>query len=98
MPPALAVKVSNAFVERMTHWHHVNQWVVVGAVALHVVAILAYWKLLRTNLVRPMIDGVLEVPEGTIAPRIRSSWLAAILLAAAAGGVYALVVVYPAAK
>ena len=94
----LAVKVSNAFVERMTHWHHVSQWIVVGAVALHVVAIFAYWKILRTNLVRPMIDGGLEVPEGTAAPRLRSSWLAAVLLAAAAAAVYALVVVYPAAK
>jgi len=91
----LAVKVSNAFVSRMSHWHQVNQWVVVGAVALHVLAIAAYWKLAGINLVRPMIDGGVEVAPGTPAPRLRSSLLAALLLAVAATGVYWLVAVYP---
>ena len=92
----LAAKVSNAFVERMGRWHHFNRWVVVGAVALHVIAIGVYWKVLRTNLVRPMVDGRLEVADGTPVPRMRSGALAAVLLAIAAAAVYALVVVYPA--
>jgi len=92
----LAAKVSEAFVARMGHWHHVNSWVLVALVTLHVVAIGVYWKVLRTNLVRPMIDGQLKVAEGTPAPRMGSRWLALGLLAASAAAVYGLVVVYPA--
>lgn len=92
----LAAKASEAFVARMGHWHHVNQWALVALVALHVVAIGVYWKVLRMNLVRPMIDGRLEVAEGTPAPRMRSGLLALALLAASAAAVYGLVVVYPA--
>ena len=92
----LAAKASEAFVARMGHWHHVNQWVLVAMVALHVVAIAVYWKMLRTNLVRPMIDGQLDVAEGTPVPRMRSTLLAIAILAASAAAVYGLVVVYPA--
>lgn len=92
----LAARASEAFVARMGHWHHVNQWVLVALVALHVIAIALYWKLLRTDLVRPMIDGQLEVADGAPVPRMRSTWLALALLGASAAAVYGLVVVYPA--
>ena len=92
----LAVKVSNAFVARMSTFHHYNQWVVAGVVAVHVLAIAVYWKVLRSNLVKPMLDGRIEVPDGTTQPRMRSSWLALVLLVASAAAVYGLVVVYPA--
>ena len=94
----LAAKASSAFVARMGHWHHVNEWIVLAAVVLHVAAIVGYWKVLRTNLVRPMIDGQLDVAPGVPAPRMRSGALALFLFAASAAAVYALVVVYPAAR
>lgn len=94
----LAVKVSNAFVARMGTLHHYNQWLVLGAVVLHVGAIVAYHRLLAARLVPPMVTGSLDVPEGTRQPRLRPAWLAAVLLAASAAATYWLVVVYPAAK
>ena len=94
----LAAKVSDAWVGRMTSLHHFNQWLVAGAVLLHVLAIAAYWKVLRTNLVAPMLTGTLEAAADATQPRRASPVLAAVLLAASAAAVYALVVAYPAAK
>jgi cytochrome b len=93
----LAVKVSNAFVGRMSQWHSINSWVVVALVVLHVCAILSYWFGLRSNLVAPMVTGSRAVPEGAAisAPRLASSGWATIVLAVAAVLVYALVVIYP---
>jgi cytochrome b len=92
----LYAKASNAWIERMGTLHHVNQYVVLAAVVLHVVAIAVYWKVLRTNLVGPMWHGRAEVEGAQAAPRMRSSAMALLLLLAAAAAVYGLVVVYPA--
>lgn len=94
----LAAKVSNAVVSKMGALHHYNQWLVVGAVALHVVAIATYYWGLKVNLVRPMVSGEAEVVAAVAQPRMRSPLAAAILLAIAAAAVYWLVIVYPAAK
>jgi cytochrome b len=93
----LAVKVSNAFVGRMSQWHSINSWLVVGLVVLHVCAILVYWFALRSNLVTPMVTGskAVSADDAATAPRLASSSLAAVVLAVAAGLVYALVVIYP---
>lgn len=91
----LAVKVSNATVARMTWIHHYNEWLVVAVVAVHVAAIGFYYWGLRLDLVGPMVHGRALVEAGPA--RSRSNVLAAVLLAAAAAGVYWLVVVFPSA-
>ena len=91
----LAGKVSNAVVARMGALHHLNQWVVVGAVVLHVLAILYYHRVLRVNLVGPMVHGMAELAPGVAPPRQASLLRAIILGACASGFVYWLVMVYP---
>ena len=91
----LAVKVSNALVSKMTSFHYYNGWTLAAAVGLHVIAIAAYWLALNDNLVRPMWSGWREVEPGTVEPAQGAAWLAALLLAIAAGFVYWLVAVYP---
>jgi cytochrome b len=82
----LAVKVSNAVVERMSLIHGWNGWVIAGAVALHVAAVLFYQWGLKVDLIRAMVAGRNDA---------RLARRATILFAIACGAVYALVVVYP---
>jgi len=82
----------------MSTFHAYNQWLVLGAVVLHVLAIAVYWKALRTNLAKTMITGTMDAGADSVAPRARSSWLALLLLLGSAAAVYALVIAWPAAK
>jgi cytochrome b len=93
----LSAKVSNAAVARMTALHHDNQWALVGAVVLHVLAIAFYRLRLKTDLVSPMLGGWMVAPAGTRSPELRHApaWLAAVLLATACAFVYWLVAIYP---
>lgn len=91
----LAVKVSNAFVAKMSALHGYNQWAVAAAVALHVAAIAFYQGYLGTNLIGPMVHGMAEARAPGAAPKLAPAWLAALLFAAACAVVYYLVVVYP---
>lgn len=89
----LAAKVSNATVARLTAIHRWNEWVIAGAVALHVLAIGFYQWGLKVDVVGPMFHGG-ELPGGHEARR-GSNALAVVLFAAASAAVYYLVVVYP---
>ena len=91
----LAVKVSNAWVERMSALHSYNQWLVAVLVVLHVAAIAFYQGYLKADLIGPMVHGRAEVraPQGV--PKLAPGWLGALLFAAACAAVYYLVVVYP---
>lgn len=91
----LAVKVSNAFVSRMSALHAYNEWLVVALVALHVAAIAVYQWRMRIDLVGPMVRGTLDVTRATDAAPQRTPALAAAIAAAAAAFVYWLVVVFP---
>jgi len=93
----LAVKVSNATVERMSAFHSYNEWLLVGLVALHLVAIATYTMALRTPLVGSMLHGWKAWDAGVPAPDYRAApaWRALGLLAICAAAVYALVVIYP---
>jgi cytochrome b len=93
----LAAKVSNALVSLMSAVHSYNQWIIAGAVALHVIAIATYRWALRMDLVGPMWHGwkVAPVEMHPPAPEPARLALAAALLAVAAGFVYWLVVLYP---
>jgi hypothetical protein len=80
--------------QRITGWHQRNFNLVLGAVALHVAAVAAYWLLARRNLIAPMITGVARVPADSAAavrpPRMGRPARAAALLVAAAALVYGL--------
>jgi cytochrome b len=91
----LAVKVSNAFVAKMSALHSYNQWLVAVLVALHVAAIAFYQGYLKADLIGPMVHGRagMRAPQG--APKLAPGWLGALLFAAACAAVYYLVVVYP---
>lgn len=93
----LAAKVSNATVSRMSAFHSYNEWVIVGAVSLHLVAVAVYQWGLKVDLLGPMLHGWKAVPAGLRPPepRLASSLLAAALAGMAAVLVYLLVVVYP---
>lgn len=90
----LVVKASEAMVSRMSALHSVNEWVVVGLVALHLAAILTYRFAFKADLVRPMVTGYMDGPASA-EPPMRPAWVAALLAAAAGAFVYWLVVVYP---
>jgi cytochrome b len=85
----LAALVSNATIDRMSILHGLNQWILAGAVVLHVLAIIGYQWILREDLVGRMIRGE---PPGAVGPR-RAVALAIFGLACAV--VYWLVVILP---
>lgn len=85
----LAGLVSGELSDQLTVAHGLSFDLIMIAVALHVVAIVAYAVLLRQNLVRPMITGWKLLPAGISAPRLAAAPLALIFLAVAAGAVYA---------
>lgn len=91
----LAAKVSSAVVARLTTVHRYNEWVILGAVVLHLVAIATYYWGLGVDLVGPMVHGKMEVPAAAAPPRIAPAWLAAVLFAIACAAVYWLVAIYP---
>ena len=60
-------------------------------IALHLFAIISYAVLKRHDLVRPMVTGKKRLPAATLQPRMRSPWLALLVLLAAAVTVWLLV-------
>lgn len=72
-------------------WYHKNvgQWLLIGLVALHVVAVLFYLLRRRQNLTRAMVSGDKEVAAATASSRddARTRLGAAVLLGACAGAV-----------
>jgi cytochrome b len=60
--------------------HARTAWILLGVIALHLVAVLAYAVLKRQNLMRPMITGRKRLPGATPAPRMMSQALALLLL------------------
>lgn len=49
--------IDDALASRLTGWHSKLAYALFGLLALHVVAILAYLRFKRDNLVRPMVTG-----------------------------------------
>jgi len=81
----LASKVSNATVDRMSSFHSWNEWVILGAVIVHVAAILAYQLHLRMDVLRPMVAGPSRAAENA---------RALVIVAIAGAVVYWLVAIY----
>ena len=93
----LAVKVSDAWVARMSALHAWNGWVVAGVSLLHVVAIAVYRFAFHAKLVAAMVSGWRSIEDDDPRESIRPAplALALVILALAAALVYALVVLYP---
>ncbi len=81
--------VSSAWAATATSWHKSwGQWLLLGLVGLHLVAIALYtWR--RHPLLRAMWSGDKSLPPGTpaSADSAKQRWLAALLLLACAGAV-----------
>ena len=74
-----------------TSWHKTwGQWLVLGLVALHILAIVFYLVKKRINLVAPMLSGDKQLPTGTPASAdgLRQRVLAAVLLGLCAGAAW----------
>ena len=86
----LAHLVSRTVSDRITALHAANFNVLLGLIALHVVAAVAYAVVKRQNLVRPMVTGRKRLPGATRQPRMASPLLALLLLVLAACAVWVL--------
>jgi cytochrome b len=82
----LALRVTDDTSEWLTDIHVSNAWVMLAAVALHVLAVLTYRLLKGQDLVGPMLTGrkSLPAPLARKPPRIAGAWHAVPLLALAA--------------
>jgi cytochrome b len=80
----LAKYVGDRWSDRLSLVHSVTFNVILGAIALHVVAIGVYAFVKKQNLLRPMLTGKKRLPAATRAPRLASPLLALALLAVAA--------------
>ena len=82
--------VSKASSDLITQIHKINQGVLIALIALHLGAIFFYLIVKRDNLIRPMITGKKEWHEAVPEADGRL-WLAAVIAALSAVGVYFLV-------
>lgn len=90
----LAALVTKVTSDRLTGWHHLNLKLLLGLVAVHVLAVLYHSVVLKENLIGAMFTGVKRLParaaEG-MAARFASPWLALALLVVAALAVFLIV-------
>lgn len=82
--------VSKATSDLITGIHEINQGVLIALIALHLGAVFFYLIVKRDNLIRPMITGKKDWHEEAPAAEGRL-WLAAVIAALSAVGVYFLV-------
>jgi cytochrome b len=83
--------VGKSWSDWLTTIHSINFKLIEIAVALHVLAVLAYAVLKRQDLVRPMVTGRKRLPAAMARPKIASLWLAIPVLGLAAAVVALLV-------
>jgi cytochrome b len=83
--------ISKEASDRITSLHGTLFNVILGLIALHIVAIIAYAVVKRHDLVRAMVTGRKRLPATMRQPRFTSPLLALVVLAGSAGVVYALV-------
>lgn len=86
----LFAHVSESTASLLTAWHKLNEWIILGLIGLHVLAVVWYTAVRRKRLVRAMIVGDVEaknVPPGTEpAEDGIAIWIRALLLAACVTG------------
>lgn len=87
----LAHRIAKATSSQVTGLHGITFNVILGLVALHILAIVAYAVVKRHDLVRAMVTGRKRLPATMRLPRFTSPILAALILAVSAAFVWALV-------
>jgi cytochrome b len=90
----LSAEVSDRLASNLTTWHKLLGLILLGVVAVHILAVLFYAIFKRVNLVWPMITGRAFVGEDIQAPKARSLWLALALFVAAGAGVCSWVFIF----
>ncbi|QKI72140.1 cytochrome b/b6 domain-containing protein [Achromobacter xylosoxidans] len=82
--------VSESTAGLLTSWHKLNEWVIIGLVALHLLAVTWYALVRRKRLVRAIITGNVDpkdVPPGTTPTQDGLAiWLRALILGACVTG------------
>lgn len=71
--------------EEATDLHEDMFNVLLAMIGIHVAAILYYWLARRDNLVKPMLTGAREAPDGTVPMESASAWRLVVAAAFAAG-------------
>jgi cytochrome b len=83
----LAASVSKRISDFLTHVHHLNSDLLLGLIALHVLAIAWYYFAKKENLVRPMLTGIKNIADDA-AQLPRPVWLAWLVAGLVAFAVY----------
>jgi cytochrome b len=60
--------------DKVRHWHALGFYVILGLVAVHLLAILFYTLVKKEHLVPPMVTGRLRVEPGVVQPRMVPLW------------------------
>jgi cytochrome b len=87
----LVERVSGSTASLMRSIHMGNFNIILGVVALHIVAIFTYAGLKRLDLVRPMVTGRAALPQTEPAPRIVSLFRAFVVAAISTAAIWALI-------
>jgi cytochrome b len=83
--------VSKAISDWITKIHKLNQYVLIGLVAIHLFAVAFHFFVKRENLIKPMINGIKLWEGNDTAPAAASTWLAATIAVLLGCGVYLLI-------
>ncbi|MGD9259290.1 MAG: cytochrome b/b6 domain-containing protein [Desulfobacterales bacterium] len=75
----------------LTKIHRLNQYVLMGLVAIHLFAVAFHYYVKRENLLKPMITGIKHWAGDNDVPAIVSAWPAAVVAVLAGCGVYLLI-------
>lgn len=82
----LNVLVDETLAGRLTGWHRQLANVLLGLLALHIVAIFFYVRFKKDKLIKPMVTGWKEVPHGHSRSATKGGPVALVLALAVAGG------------
>ncbi len=86
----LASHVSKRTSDFLTGIHEVNSNLLLGLIALHIIAITYYWFAKKENLLKPMVTGVKPI-AGQVPAAPRPVWLAWVVAVVVAAAVYLIV-------
>ena len=83
--------VSKPMSDRLTKIHRLNQYAIMGLVAVHLMAVAFHFIIKRENLLKPMITGIKPWAGDEAAPAIVRTWIAAVIAVFSGCGVYFLI-------
>lgn len=84
----LAYLVSYDTADLARHWHHTVFNLLLGFIALHLLAIAFYGVVKRENLIRPMVTGARRFETDVEAPKFAPVWRAAVGVVLALGAMW----------